>query len=51
MIVVVELLTLDASGLDDGFADDDVEAYGTLRIDGLEVRWNESFMRELGCVD
>ena len=40
MIVVVELLTLDASGLDDGFADDDVEAYGTLTIDGLEVRWN-----------
>jgi hypothetical protein len=49
MVITVELLTLDASGLDDGFANDDVEAYGTLTIDGLEVRWNNHTC-ERGCL-
>jgi len=49
IVITVELLTLDASGLDDGFADDDVEAYGTLTIDGVEVRWNNHTC-ERGCL-
>jgi len=49
IVITVELLTLDASGLDDGIADDDVEAYGSLTIDGVEVRWNNHSC-ERGCL-
>jgi hypothetical protein len=36
----VQLTTLDAGGLDDGIGDSVVEAYGTLTIGGVVVRWN-----------
>lgn len=37
----VTLTTLDAGGLDDGLGDRVVEAYGTLTIGGVVVRWNK----------
>jgi len=37
----VTLTTLDAGGLDDGLGDRVVEAYGTLTIGGVLVKWNK----------
>jgi hypothetical protein len=37
----VTLTTLDAGGLDDGPGDSDVEAYGTLTIGSMTVKWNK----------